>query len=240
MEVAQELRKELLETPNTFSSWPPPEHELLSKETEIPKLTVCLLEGILMKKPTKSAKVTRLVSSIGQDLIYHTNNGWKKSKQVTFPFSIKRKTGSKIVINWTNKFGHGISYDDVLILETYLAMEHSKDQLRRSFSPAIIQPSQFVTFVWDNNDINPESLKGLSLHCTNGIVIQLSSVVSSVFEPSSTDTSVLLQPRAKQRIKKFRPLSLEMPSYVQVYDVIYPPKFKFIIWDGIFAFGKRY
>ena len=25
-----------------------------------------------------------------------------------------------------------------------------------------------------------------------------------------------------------------------VYDVIYPPKFKFIIWDGIFAFGKRY
>ena len=154
MEVAQELRKELLETPNTFSSWPPPEQELLSRETEIPKLTVCLLEGILTKKPTKSAKVTRLVSSIGQDLIYHTNNGRKKtSKHVTFPFSIKRKTGSKIVINWANKFGHGISYDDVLILETYLAMEHSKDQLHRSFSPAIIQPSQFVTFVWDNNDI---------------------------------------------------------------------------------------
>lgn len=137
----------------------------------------------------------------------------KTSKHVTFPFSIKRKTGSKIVINWTNKFGHGISYDDVLILETYLAMEHSKDQLHRSFSPAIIQPSQFVTFVWDNNEINPESLKGLSLHCTNGIVIQSSSVVLSVFEPSSTDTSVLLQPRAKQRIKKFRPLPLEMPSY---------------------------
>ncbi len=204
IEVAQEIRKELLETPNTFSSWPPPEDELLSKETEIPNLTTCLLEGILTKKPKKSPKVARLVSSIGQDLIYHANNGRKKTS----------KHGSKIVINWTNKFGHGVSYDDVLIVETYLAMEHSKDEVHRSFSPAIIQPSQFVTFVWDNNNINPESLKGLSLHCTNGIVIQSSRVVLNV--PPSTNTSVLLQPHKKQIAKTFQPLPLEMPSYVQV------------------------
>ena len=217
IEVAQEIRKELLETPNTFSSWPPPEHELLCKETEIPSLTTSLLEGILTKKPTKSPKVARLVSSIGQDLIYHANNGRKKtSKHATFPFSMKRKTGSKIVINWTHKFGHRVSYDDVLILETYLAMEHSKDEVHRSFSPAIIQPSQFVTFIWDNNDINPESLKGLSLHCTNGIVIQSSRVETNVPEYSSTDTSVLLQPCKKQKPKTFQALPLEMPSYVQV------------------------
>ena len=217
IEVGREIRKELLETPNTFSSWPPPEHELLSRETEIPNLTTCLLEAILAKKTTKSPKVTRLVSSIGQDLIYHANNGWKKtSKHATFSFSIKRKTGSKIVINWTNKFGHGVSYDEVLILESHLAMEHSKDQIHRSFSPAIIQPSKFVTFVWDNNDINPESLKGLSLHCTNGIVIQSSSNDFNVPEPSDTNNSVYSRPRTKQRPKSFQALPLEMPSYLMV------------------------
>ena len=35
-EVARELRKELLETANTFSTWPPSEQERLSKEMEIP------------------------------------------------------------------------------------------------------------------------------------------------------------------------------------------------------------
>lgn len=132
------------------------------------------------KKVKKSSKVKRLVSSIGQDLIYHVNNGQKKtSKHIIFPFSVKRKTGSKAVINWTRKFGHGISYDDVLILETHLAMEHTKDEVHRSFAPALIQPSRFVTFVWDNNDINPEGLKGLSLHCTNGIVIVIENCFNS-------------------------------------------------------------
>ena len=152
---------------------------------------------------------------MGQDLIYHNNGRKKTSKHATFSFSIKRKTGSKIVINWTNKFGHRVSYDEVLILETHLAMEHFKDQIHRSFSPAIIQPSKFVTFVWDNNDINPESLKGLSLHCTNGIVIQSSSNDFNVREPSDTNNSVHSRPRTKQIPKSFQPLPLEMPSYVQ-------------------------
>ncbi len=215
VEVAREIRKELLETPTTFSSWPPSENELLSKETSIPNLTTCLLKSILTKKPSKSAKVSRLVSSIGQDLIYHANNGQKKtSKHATFSFSIKRKTGSKAVINGTNKFGHGVSYDDVLILETHLALEHSKDQVHRSFTAAIIQPSRSITFVWDNNDINPESLKGLSLHCTNGIVIQSSRVALNHPEPFSTIVSAVST--GKKPPKKFNALPLEMPSYVQI------------------------
>ena len=95
-------------------------------------------KSFLTKKPSKSAKVSCSVSSIGQDLIYHANNGKKTSKHATFSFSIKRKTGSKAVINWTNKFGHGVLYDNVLILETHLALEHLKNQVHRSFTPAII------------------------------------------------------------------------------------------------------
>ncbi|CAB4021754.1 Hypothetical predicted protein, partial [Paramuricea clavata] len=66
---------------------------------------------------------------------------------------------------------------------------------------AIIQPSRFVTFVWDNNDINPESLKGLSLHCTNSIVIQSSIVALNQPEPFSTIVSAIQcgsSPKAKQ------------------------------------------
>ena len=79
-----------------------------------------------------------------------------------------------------------MSYDDVLVLETRLATEKSKNQDHRSFTPAVVRPSSFVTFVWDNNDINPERLRGISMHCTNGIVIQSSGVVrnqsASVFQ----------------------------------------------------------
>lgn len=161
----------------------------------------------------KSSEATRLVSSIGQALIYHVNNGHKKtSKHVTFPFCIKRKTGSKAVIKWTSKFGHGISYDDILILETHLAIERSKEQDHRSFIPAFIQPSQFVTFVWDNNDINPESIKGL--HCTNGIIIQSSPVVLS--QPESASLPTLSQTVRKAKPKMFKAMAIEIPTYVHI------------------------
>ena len=195
-------------------SWPPSEAEIILRKTTIPELTARLLQMVLTKR-SKSSKVTRLVSSIGQYLIYHINNGKKKtSKHVAFPFCIKRKTGSKAVINWASKFGRGLSYDDVLILETHLAMEYAKDQEFKSFTPALIQPSQFVTFVWDNNDINHESLKGFSLHCINGIIIQSSRLVLNKPEPTSVPTSS--QAARKVKPKTFKPMPVEIPAYVQI------------------------
>ena len=37
-----------------------------------------------------------------------------------FSLCAKRKTGSKQLISWLNRFGHGISYDEVNFLETHL------------------------------------------------------------------------------------------------------------------------
>ena len=187
---------------------------MLLNETPIPKFTTRLLEGILVRKKAKSPKVSRLISSIGQDLIYHTNNGQKHtSKHTTFSFLIKRKTGSKQVIGWTNKFGHGISYNDVLLIETHLAIEHTQDQLHRSFTPSIIQPSHFVTFVWDNNDINPESLKGLTLHCTNGIIIQSSTAhLNAPEQPSPTR----IEATTKRKPRSFQPMHNEIAPYIEV------------------------
>ena len=185
-------------------------------ETPIPKLITRLPEGIPVKKATKSAKVSRLISSIGQDLTYHTNKGKKHtSKHTTFSFLIERKTGSKQVINWLNKFGHGISYNDVLLIETHLAKEHTKDQLHRSFTPSIIQLSHFVTFVWDNNDINPESLKAHTLHCTNGIVIQSSTAHLNLLEQRLVPTTTLVD-ATKRRPRSLQPMHNEIAPYIQV------------------------
>lgn len=156
------------------------------------------------------------MSSIGQDLLFHVNSGRKQtSKHTTLSFLIKRKTGSKQLITWTNKFSHGISYDEVLILETSLAVEHSQHQVHRSFTPSIIQPSTFVTFVWDNNDINPESLKGITMHCTNGIVIQLSSSRDESESPSPTFPATA-SPNPKPKRKSFQPMLNEISSYMHI------------------------
>ena len=119
------------------------------------------------------------------------------------------------LITWTNKIGHGISYDEVLILETSLAVEHSQHQLHRSFTPSSIQPSTFVTFVWDNNDINPESLKGITMHCTNGIVIQLSSSRDESESPSPTFPATA-SPNPKPKRKSFQPMLNEISSYMHI------------------------
>lgn len=53
----------------------------------------------------------------------------------------------------------------------------------------------------DNNDINPESLHGVSLHCTNGIVIQLSRVALNLPESNPITTP---SPIPKKRLKKYQ------------------------------------
>ena len=71
----------------------------------------------------------------------------------------------------------------------------------------------FVTFIWDNDDINPESLRGQSLHCTNGIVLKLSRVALNLPEPNSTATSL---PNPKEKLKKYQEQTIKMPTYIQI------------------------
>ena len=115
-----------------------------------------------------------------------------------------------------------MSYDDVLVLETRLATEKSKNQDHRSFTPAVIRPSSFVTFEWDNSDINPESLRGISIYCTNAIVIQSSGVVQNqtarrVSVSRSTPATARWHSNDRSmKTKKIVPMALELPAYVQV------------------------
>ena len=93
---------------------------------------------------------------------------------VSFLYQHANKTfhfvsGSKDVITWMNRYGHIVSSDEVNLVETNTA-ETQAPILSRKFMPRIMQPSTFVTFVFDNCDHNLESK--FNSHCTNGIMIQ--------------------------------------------------------------------
>jgi len=50
------------------------------------------------------------IESLVQDIVYVTTNGkHRTSKHVLLSLCVKRKTGSKDVITWLNRSGHGVS-----------------------------------------------------------------------------------------------------------------------------------
>lgn len=184
-DVASELRKEVLDMNDSFSNWPPTEDQLIESETTIPLLLKTFLTALLSKRAQPSSRKQTKIDSIGQDIIYCIKNGKSRTlKHTLLSLCCKRKTGSRQVVKWLNRFGHGISYDEVCVLETSIALQQTKNQIQRNFVPSIIQPSKFITFVWDNNDINPESLTGVAMHCTNGIIIQLADRAPSLVRES--------------------------------------------------------
>jgi hypothetical protein len=59
-------------------------------------------------------------------------------------------------------------------LETAVAKMQCAIKFLKAFARLILQPSIFVTFVWDNNDNN--TLNETSMHVTNGVFVQLKSL----------------------------------------------------------------
>ena len=173
--VAKVIKKKIKNLPDTYTRWPPTEDELISCKTAIPQELELLITNLLTTIPISrlSERKKSIISSLCEDIIYNSRAGrFRCSKQTKLAFCIKRKTGSKTLVEWINKYGHGISYDDVNYLETTLAMDQMHQKSIRSFCPSMILPSLFVTFVWDNNDINPESIKG-----TQFIIISLENEI---------------------------------------------------------------
>ncbi len=97
-EVALCIRKEVLESYDTFSQWPPTEDELLNSDTVLPKLLETLISTLLTKRKKPSSRKQRRIFSIGQDIVYSIKNGKDRTmKHVLLSLCTKRKTGSKQV-----------------------------------------------------------------------------------------------------------------------------------------------
>ena len=80
------------------------------------------LQILLSKKKTDSARVMRLTTSIGQDVIYAQSKEKKtNNKHLQLGIITKRQTGSRFLIESLNRLGHSIGYDEVNNVETYFA-----------------------------------------------------------------------------------------------------------------------
>ena len=182
--AAKNIRASLM-SQDAAMPWPPHAIDVSSNRISLPDSVCNFLTWILTdddcelqcdvdEVELKNNSVQRLVQSFGQDLLYAVSKGRQKTpKHVALSLTVKNLTGSKEMITLLNRFGHAISYDQVLQIETRLAEEQLKTEVNGVILPKIIQPNVFSTFCWDNIDLLEETLSGQgTTHCTNGIIIQ--------------------------------------------------------------------
>ena len=208
--VAAIIRDEIKDFKGPFSSWPPPSNEFLPENIEIPPLLYTLLRELLTTR-TENKRISRLVKSIGQDILCNSSNGRIKTmKQLQLGVFTKRKTGTKLLIECLNKLGHSVSYYEVNRFETFTVENESKNACLQNYVPNNVQPSSFVTFVYDNCDHNPETINGEVMHCTNGIIIQRT--------PKQANHISICSTKPMQKQQSFKPIAKNITHFIQPKD----------------------
>ena len=166
--------------------WPPCATDLKQTNVDLPPVAYNLLAWILTEdkenRPIENSQrvtindpiVHRPILRIGQDLVYNIWKGRQKTpKHVALPITVKNLTGCKEVITLLSRFGHGISYEQVLAIETGLAEKQMEAEEQGLILPSNVQSNVFSMFCWDNIDLLEETLSGKGTsHCTNGIIVQ--------------------------------------------------------------------
>ena len=145
----------------------------------IPNQLERLLVGLLTGDPdcgnSAAHRVTTLVQSFGQDIIYAVTCGkHKPPKHLLLPYAVKTLTGNIEIIRTLNKFGHGVSYSQLEENDTALCLQKLTTGLNHRVAlPASIKPYVFTNFAWDNIDRLEETLTGKGTsHRVNGIAVQ--------------------------------------------------------------------
>ena len=98
--------------------------------------------------------------------------------------AIYHLTRSTQLVSLLNGFGHGVSANQLLEIDTALA-QHELDRSGEVVLPANINKNVSAVFCFDNFDLCKETRTGANTtHCTNGIVIQrlLAAPSQSVFQ----------------------------------------------------------
>ena len=87
-------------------------------------------------KPEENTKV----SSIAQGIIYATTNGMHKTpKSVVLSMALRKVSGSKTLMKILGRFGHTMSYGQVINLEKLLEMRHLSEKGRGILLPSNIK-----------------------------------------------------------------------------------------------------
>ena len=152
----------------------------MKKTDMIPKELIHFLTVIISGKSGEAtAKVNRLVSSIGQDICRGGTNGiWKLPKHIGLCVSLRHLFRSKELITLMNRFGHCENYAFALEMETAIATAvQMKENL---LSQKIIRnPKGMSVFhsEFDNFDQFVNNISGSgSIHTAQGIMLQDFSV----------------------------------------------------------------
>ena len=115
-----------------------------------------------------------------------------------------------------NGFRHGLAPSQLAEVETGFAQNLLEEQQRRHvYLPQTVVPSSaYVSLVFDNNDLNEETLSGRNTtHCTNGITIQ--RTVQGC-EPPPQIAIARKTPLGSGRKKRSLEVDIYMPPDLQV------------------------
>ena len=210
--VGKLIKSKIEELPRS-TSWPANPDDLQQEKVQIPHMLELFLTTFLTNETVPSERVTRLVKSLGQDIINNVTRGkLKTAKHTQLGVFVKRKTGSRVLIDCLNRLGHTISYHEVNLQETGFSEKQVEHQLVREYVPPAVQPSTFLTFVYDNCDHKPETLRGATMHCTNGIIIQRKSRNGQPDEaPAEENTNPLV------KRKSFALVNIDITPYHQLH-----------------------
>lgn len=131
---------------------------------------------------------TTKLLSICQDMMMLRRKGRNPcSKSMALGIAVKNITGSAELVSLLNNYGHCVSNNTLYRAETSIAQ---KELEKDSMVPAEHLPHKPTTLVYDNIDINEETLTGEgTTHKVNGIIFQNSYVSVAVQPTSSTPIS---------------------------------------------------
>ena len=136
---------------------------LLTGSTGFPGLQYC------------SEKVSRLITSFGQDLVFGASGGRQRPpKHILLPYAVKSLTNNVELIQILNRCGHGIAYSQLEEIKTALCLQKLAATSRSEVPlPDNIRPFISTTLAWDNIDRLEETLSGAGTsHQVNGIAVQ--------------------------------------------------------------------
>ncbi|CAH3160564.1 unnamed protein product, partial [Porites evermanni] len=196
-------RSSIRQPVTTQTSWPPQPCELTENAVTIPddlkEFLFTLLTGNTGFPGLQSCseKVSRLITSFGQDLVFGASGGRQKPpKHILLPYAVKSLTNNVELIHILNRCGHGIAYSQLEEINTALCLQKLAVTSRNEVPlPDNIRPFINTTLAWDNIDRLEETLSGEGTsHRVNGIAVQ-----ANQFGPHPQSVSVPIIMKSKKR-----------------------------------------
>ena len=195
--------RETIQSQEIKASWPPQPCELTENAVTIPddlkEFLFTLLTGNTGFPGLQSCseKVSRLITSFGQDLVFAASGGRQKPpKHILLPYAVKSLTNNVELIHILNRCGHGIAYSQLEEINTALCLQKLAVTSRNEVPlPDNIRPFINTTLAWDNIDRLEETLSGEGTSDrVNGIAVQ-----ANQFGPHPQSVSALIIMKSKRR-----------------------------------------